>query len=107
MDRAGWHSTAKLVVPNNLTIILLPSKSPELNPAENVWQYLRAFGIGLYWMIYYVGFVLSPAIAGRLADWTGSADVVFSLGAGMLCACVLPVWLFRVFAERIRSAVVA
>lgn len=42
MDRAGWHSTGKLRVPKNLTIILLPSKSPELNPVENVWQYLRA-----------------------------------------------------------------
>jgi len=42
MDRAGWHATAKLQVPENLTIILLPSKSPELNPVENIWQYLRA-----------------------------------------------------------------
>lgn len=42
MDRAGWHSTGKLSVPKNITIILLPSKSPELNPVENVWQYLRA-----------------------------------------------------------------
>lgn len=41
MDRAGWHTTAKLAVPGNLTIILLPSYSPELNPVENVWQYLR------------------------------------------------------------------
>ena len=41
MDRAGWHSTDKLKVPKNLTIILLPSKSPELNPVENIWQYLR------------------------------------------------------------------
>jgi transposase len=42
MDRVGWHATGKLQVPENLTIILLPSKSPELNPVENVWQYLRA-----------------------------------------------------------------
>jgi len=42
MDRAGWHSTGKLIVPRNLTIILLPSKSPELNPVENIWQYLRS-----------------------------------------------------------------
>jgi len=28
--------------PENLTIILLPSRSPELNPVENIWQYLRA-----------------------------------------------------------------
>ena len=42
MDRAGWHSTGKLKIPKNLTIILLPPKSPELNPVENIWQYLRA-----------------------------------------------------------------
>ena len=41
MDRAGWHSTDKLKVPKNITIILLPSRSPELNPVENIWQYLR------------------------------------------------------------------
>ncbi len=41
MDRAGWHTTGKLKVPKNLTIILLPSRSPELNPVENIWQYLR------------------------------------------------------------------
>ena len=42
MDRAGWHSTGKLKIPKNLTIILLPPKSPKLNPVENIWQYLRA-----------------------------------------------------------------
>jgi len=41
MDRAGWHTTENLVVPKNITIILLPSKSPELNPVENIWQYMR------------------------------------------------------------------
>ena len=41
MDRAGWHKPDKLEVPRNLTIILLPSRSPELNPVENIWQYLR------------------------------------------------------------------
>jgi transposase len=41
MDRAGWHNTDKLKLPKNLSIILLPSRSPELNPVENVWQYLR------------------------------------------------------------------
>jgi transposase len=42
MDRAGWHTTSKLDVPRNITPIFLPSRSPELNPVENVWQYLRA-----------------------------------------------------------------
>jgi hypothetical protein len=41
MDRAGWHTTGKLDVPANLTIILLPSRAPELNPVENIWQYMR------------------------------------------------------------------
>jgi transposase len=42
MDRAGWHTTGKLKVPKNITIIFLPSRSPELNPVENIWQYIRA-----------------------------------------------------------------
>ena len=41
LDRAGWHTTEKLVVPRNMTLIFLPARSPELNPVENVWQYLR------------------------------------------------------------------
>jgi DDE superfamily endonuclease len=42
LDRAGWHTTAKLDVPSNVTPIFLPSRAPELNPVENIWQYLRA-----------------------------------------------------------------
>ena len=42
MDRAGWHTTGNLRWPRNITPILLPSRSPELNPVENVWQFLRA-----------------------------------------------------------------
>jgi hypothetical protein len=42
LDKAGWHRAAALVVPENISLVLLPSYSPELNPVENVWQYLRA-----------------------------------------------------------------
>ena len=42
LDRAGWHTTSKLKPPSNLTLIFLPSRSPELNPVENIWQFLRA-----------------------------------------------------------------
>ncbi len=41
LDRAGWHTTGALAVPKNITMILLPSRAPELNPVENIWQYLR------------------------------------------------------------------
>ncbi len=41
VDRAGWRMTDKLVVPPNITLVPLPAKCPELNPAENVWQFLR------------------------------------------------------------------
>jgi hypothetical protein len=42
LDRAGWHTTGNLRVPRNMTLIFLPSRAPELNPVENIWQYLRA-----------------------------------------------------------------
>ncbi|MCA3565024.1 MAG: IS630 family transposase [Methylocystis sp.] len=42
LDRAGWHIAGDLVWPKIITPILLPSRSPELNPVETVWQYLRA-----------------------------------------------------------------
>lgn len=41
MDRAGWHTTSELDMPDNITPLFLPSRVPELNPVENVWQYLR------------------------------------------------------------------
>lgn len=41
LDGAGWHSAGNLVVPDNLTLLPLPPYSPELNPVENIWQYLR------------------------------------------------------------------
>jgi hypothetical protein len=41
LDGAGWHGAGDLAVPDNITLLPLPSRSPELNPVENVWQYLR------------------------------------------------------------------
>ena len=41
LDQAGWYTTGKLRVPENLSLLPLPPKSPELNPVENVWQFLR------------------------------------------------------------------
>ena len=41
MDQAGWHIAGDLLVPENMRIVLLPAYSPELNPAEHVWETLR------------------------------------------------------------------
>lgn len=41
LDGAGWHAAGDLRVPDNLTLLPLPPYAPELNPLENVWQYLR------------------------------------------------------------------
>ncbi len=41
LDGAGWHGALKLDIPDNITLLPLPPYSPELNPIENVWQYLR------------------------------------------------------------------
>ena len=41
LDQAGWHLSTRLVVPPNITLVPLPAKAPELNPVENVWQFLR------------------------------------------------------------------
>ena len=41
LDQAGWHATPKLNVPDNITLLFLPPRAPELNPQENVWQFMR------------------------------------------------------------------
>src|SRR3712207_1030940 len=46
LDQAGWHLTKKLVVPSNLTLMPLPARSPELNPVEAIWQFLRQNWLG-------------------------------------------------------------
>jgi hypothetical protein len=42
LDGAGWHGGHSLLVPDNISLVVLPPYSPELNPVENVWQYPRA-----------------------------------------------------------------
>ena len=41
LDQAGWHGSNDLAVPNNVTLVPLPAYSPELNPVERVWLYLK------------------------------------------------------------------
>jgi hypothetical protein len=41
LDGAGYHIAAALTIPENVTLVRLPPYAPELNPIENVWEYLR------------------------------------------------------------------
>lgn len=41
LDQAGWHGSNDLGVPANITLVPLPPYSPELNPVERVWLYLK------------------------------------------------------------------
>ena len=41
LDGAGWHGGKDLAVPDNISLLILPPYAPELNPVENVWEYLR------------------------------------------------------------------
>lgn len=41
LDGAGWHTSPRLRVPANISLLPLPRYSPELNPVENIWEYLR------------------------------------------------------------------
>jgi len=41
LDGAGWHTSPDITLPENVTLLCLPPYSPELNPVENLWQFLR------------------------------------------------------------------
>lgn len=41
VDRAGWHRSQDLAIPENIRLLLQPAHSPELNPIEHVWEEVR------------------------------------------------------------------
>lgn len=41
LDQAGWHIAKELQVPTNITLLYLPPYSPELNPIERLWAYMK------------------------------------------------------------------
>jgi transposase len=41
LDNAGWHVAKALTIPANVTLLFLPPYSPELNPVERLWAWLR------------------------------------------------------------------
>ena len=78
-DGAGWHQPGKrLKVPDNVTLLPLPPYSPELNPMETVWEYLRANKLcALVWDAY------EAIVAACRAAWqflTDNPDRIRSIG---------------------------
>ena len=43
IDNAGFHSLAKYDIPDNIKLIRIPPYSPELNPSEKIWAYIKQF----------------------------------------------------------------
>jgi len=41
LDQAGWHLSGEVALPDNITLLPLPAKCPELNVMENVWHFMR------------------------------------------------------------------
>ncbi len=41
VDQAAWHSSSELVIPSTIRLIEQPPYSPEVNPAEHLWDELR------------------------------------------------------------------
>lgn len=40
-DNAGWHVSSGLIIPENISFLYLPPYSPQLNPVEHLWKYIR------------------------------------------------------------------
>lgn len=41
LDGAGWHKSKDLLLPENIRLLFLPPYSPQLNPVEHIWDYMR------------------------------------------------------------------
>lgn len=42
IDNAGFHSTKNMTIPDNIRLLRIPPYSPELNPCEQIWQYIKS-----------------------------------------------------------------
>jgi len=43
-DKAAWHTAKSLVIPENIEIVSLPPYTPEMNPIEQIWAWIRLHG---------------------------------------------------------------
>ena len=49
LDNGNFHHSSQLKIPDNILLVFQPPYSPELNPSERVWQYIKQeLSWGLY-----------------------------------------------------------
>jgi len=106
LDRAGWHTTKKLVAPANITPLPLPARSPELKPVENLWQFMRDKWLGNRVFKSYADILdcSSPDFTDR-----GLARVPFGLLGGDVAQCrvdALPIVVALNVGEQVASSLV-
>ena len=88
LDGAGWHGGKRLSVPVNITLVPLPPYSPELNPVERVWLYLKQRFLSLRLLNDYKAIVSATSKAwnrlckqrGRLASLTAYPWIMRAIG---------------------------
>ena len=44
VDRARWHNSHTLVIPDNIRLFYIPPRTPEMNPIEQIWKEIRKIG---------------------------------------------------------------
>ena len=69
LDGAGWHGGKGLKLPDNISLLTLPPYAPELNPVENVWQFLRS-----NWLAISVFDGYEAIVAACCSAWNRFAD---------------------------------
>jgi hypothetical protein len=82
LDGAGWHRSQGLLVPGNITLLELPPYSPELNPVERIWHYLRS-----HW--------LANSVFRRLADIMDACEMAwnrFATNHGLIRSLCAVAW---------------
>jgi hypothetical protein len=97
VDGAGWHGPSEtLIVPDNITLLKIPPYTPELNPVENIWEYLR-------------GNYFSALVWEKTRPCTRSHPINRQKGMGQMGQClgrlVSALWSSRGWPRRLKDAV--
>jgi hypothetical protein len=91
LDRAGWHTAKKLVIPSNVTLVWLPPYSPQLNPVERLWLFLRERHLSHRLLDTYDA-VVDALCRGPVSDCSGGALDFLPAVKGLIAAGSEDVW---------------